>query len=61
MGLWGLGDCTLAYAGGTRDTQGGWWQVKDTSDKGNISPNILRIAWPNNFLIVFILNNNLKK
>lgn len=58
MRSWG---CTVAYASGNWDTQGGWWQVKVTSDKGNIPPNMLKIAWTNNFLIVFILNNNLKK
>lgn len=31
------------------------------SDKGNVSPNLLTIAWPNDFLRVFILNNDFKK
>ena len=32
-----------------------------TSEKGNIFPNLLTVAWPNDLLIVFILCNNLKK
>lgn len=31
-----------------------------TSDEGTVSPNLQTIAWLNDFLIVFNLNNNLK-
>lgn len=61
-GALGSGGCTFSCADSTWDIQ---WRLVggDTviSDKGNVSPNLLTIAWPNDFLIVFILNNNFER
>lgn len=56
------GGCTLAHGDGNWDTRRRLVASNTvTYDKGNVSPDLLMIAWPNDFQIVFILNNNFKK
>lgn len=62
MGLWEPGGRTLAHDDCKWDTQRRLEAGNAvTSDKENVSPNLLAITWTDDFLIVFILNNNFKK
>lgn len=62
MELWESGRCILAHADCKWDTQRRLAAGNTvTSNKENVSPNLLTITWTNDFLILFILNNNLKK
>ena len=62
MGLWEPGGYILACADYNWDTQRRLVAGNIvTSNEENVAPNLLTIAWPIDFLIVFILNSNLKK
>lgn len=61
LGLREPGGYTLVGADCNWDTRRRLEGNTVTSDKKNIAPNLLTIAWPIDFLIVFILNSNLKK